>query len=140
MVSFSKLLPACGFAIAAALAGVTSAFKEAPKDKSGQTMYTFEYTPPASDPTHPYSVGNVENVANWTFTSNDDRCLDVNIRACKIFASPDNVDASGDEPVLLSTEDISAAIFPTTGTAYVQSTDDGALGTATASNISNKSN
>ena len=33
MTNISKLLPACGFAIAVALVGITSAFKDAPKNK-----------------------------------------------------------------------------------------------------------
>lgn len=134
------MLPACGFVIAVALIGITSAFKDAPKNGNGREMYVFEYNPPESDP-EPYSVANVQDVSHWTSTTDATPCTNTNFKACKIYASAGNVDASGSEPVLLSSEAISATLNTTTNSAYVSSTDDGSLSNpSTSENISNRNN
>ncbi len=131
MVSFSKLLPACGFAIAAALAGVTSAFKEAPKNKSGQMLYTFRYNPPSSDP---YSATHVEDVANWSYTADTNPCSGDDVEACKIQVPADYVNNPAGAP---ATRTLKPAIdIGTTesslGVNYVSST--AAAGSGTISN------
>ncbi|WP_156522645.1 hypothetical protein [Arachidicoccus ginsenosidimutans] len=124
----SRLLPVFAIAIGVALVAVTSAFKEQPKSKSGQTLYTFEYS--GGD----YSQASVEDVGNWDFTSNNDPCISGVAKACKIYAS--HVDASGDEPVLDSSENIVAAYNSATQTYRVGSTADG-TGSAYISNKPN---
>jgi len=106
MTNISKLLPACGFAIAVALVAVTSAFKEAPRTKGGDTMYTFEYN--ASGGTD-YSATSVEKASNWSYTSDDSRCTDVNNKACRIYVTEDYVDNPSSAPALDPSIDIVAA-------------------------------
>ncbi len=130
-MNIQKILPACAVAMGVALVMATSAFKEAPKDKSGDPLYTFQYNPPGTDP---YSVANVEDVGNWSYTANTDPCTSGTAKACKIYAS--HVDNSGPEPVLLTSENISATLNMGTGTARVVSTADG----SGSSFISNKPN
>lgn len=43
MARIEKMLPACGFAIAVALVGITSAFKDAPKKSGDPTTYYFQF-------------------------------------------------------------------------------------------------
>ncbi len=131
MVSFSKLLPACGFAIAAALAGVTSAFKEAPKTKSGDTMFTFQYVPPSGTD---YSQASVENLSNWQYTSDNTRCSDQQIRACKVYVTQGFVDGTDPGNYTL---DPSYEITASSGTtSLVTATSDGLSNTY----ITNKGN
>ncbi|MGF7232620.1 hypothetical protein [Arachidicoccus sp.] len=126
-----KILPACGLALGVALVIATSAFTKAPQTKSGDPMYQFTYNPPT---TNPYSVSNVENVANWSYDPNA-TCPSGNVKACTIEAS--HVDASDPtNPVLLSSEDIDAAA--TAGVARVISTADAP--SLPSSSITNRSN
>lgn len=120
MKRFSRLLPLFAIVTGVALVMVTSAFKQAPKDKSGDTLYTFQYNPPA---TNPFSVTNIENVSNWSSTSTSPGCSG-NQKACSIEATDDYVDNSGSSPVLKSTIDIQATLTPLTGTARVTSIAD----------------
>lgn len=132
MKRFSRLLPLFTIVTGVALVAVTSAFKEAPKNKSGDPLYQFTYNPPT---TNPYSVSNVENVANWSYDP-DATCPNGNVKACTIEAS--QVDDSDPlNPVLLSSENITATASGS-GIAHVASTADASL--PTSPNISNRTN
>ncbi|HEU0228656.1 MAG TPA: hypothetical protein VFQ86_13030 [Arachidicoccus soli] len=116
-----KLLPTCGLALGVALVLATSAFKEAPKDKSGDTLYTFEYNAPA---TNPYSAANVENVANWSYTSGTPSCDANNQKACSIEVHSNYVNNPGaPSSTLKSNFSISATNYDMSD-AYVASTSD----------------
>ena len=63
MVKLSKVLPACGFVIAVALVGITSAFKDAPKKTLDSYFYQFKDG-------LAYTQTNIENSENYE-RSND---------------------------------------------------------------------
>lgn len=131
MKKLTKILPVCGFVIAVALVGVTSAFKEAPKQWNGQSTLTFEYTPP--DPQNPsYAPADVSTLSNWHTTSDASECSNDNQRACKIYV-PDAA------PYVDGNDNLQSAINLTLGgtatEAYVEST---ALGDVNDGVISNK--
>jgi len=122
------MLPIGGFAIAVALVGITSAFKDAPKTNSGVDTYSFEYQPPATDP---YSIANVEDTANWVYNEDASGCGGVD-KACALLDVPEDfVDASG-TPTLKSSINIVAVL--TGANAKVAST------ASTAIDIENQSN
>lgn len=133
MKKLTKILPVCGFVIAVALVGVTSAFKEAPKTKGGQTLYQFQYDPPTGS--QAYSVANVENVANWKYAPSGS-CNSDNIKACTIMASHVD-DSDPTDPVLLNSENITAQ-ETSTDVSIVASTADAP--NTTSSNIQNRVN
>lgn len=59
MTKLNKWLPVCGFAIAIGLVGITSAFKDAPKQtNSQQTEYYFAYSAP--------TTGQEDDESQWT--------------------------------------------------------------------------
>lgn len=72
MKKVSHLLPIFAIAIGVALVTVTSAFKEKPKFKSGDTTYYFEY-----------QSGDASNPSNWQYTSDETLC-DGDGESCKI--------------------------------------------------------
>lgn len=122
MTNISKLLPASGFLIAAVLVMATSAFKQAPKTKGGDALYTFQYNPPTG--TNPYSESNVEAKGHWSYTATTDRCSDDDVKACKIYVSGSNVVPSGSSYTLASGFTISAT-ESSPNIAYVSATSDG---------------
>ncbi|MGF7231363.1 hypothetical protein [Arachidicoccus sp.] len=126
-----KILPTCGLALGVALVLATSAFKEAPVNKSGETMYTFQYNAPSG--LHPYSAANVENVANWSYTSSTS-CNGTNVKACGLQVPESYVDDPTGSPTLDASINISAT-ESSPNVAYVSGTDAG-----TDATISNKSN
>ncbi len=124
-----KLLPTCGLALGVALVIATSAFKEAPKDKSGDPLYTFQYTGPSD-----YSQTEVEDVSNWAYTADTDPCDNHNVEACKVQVPESYVDNPTSSPTLDASINIGATVS-SNGTAYVSSTDAGSSAV-----ISNKHN
>lgn len=100
MANISKLLPACGFAIAVALVGITSAFKDAPKTKSGDPTYYFEY-----------QTGDASNPANWQFTSDGSGCSGDG-QSCKILLPEDYVNTSTN-PVTIDASALPSHVLPT---------------------------
>lgn len=102
MKHIQKIAPFAAMAVGAVLALATSAFKQSPQTKSGDPMYTFEYTPPSTDP---YSAANVQDTANWNFTTNPDPCLGSD-KACTLEVPADYVKNPGSSPTLLSSIDI----------------------------------
>lgn len=116
-----KLLPTCGLALGVALVIATSAFKEAPKDKSGDPLYTFQYNAPA---TNPYSETNVENKANWSYNAGTPSCDDNDQRACSFEVSSNSVDVpTMGNPTLKSSFSITAEEYDASDY-YVGSTSD----------------
>lgn len=132
MSKIAKLLPLCGFVIAVALVVLTSSFKAAHKTMSGDTLYQFAYNPPA---TNPYSVTNVENVANWSYSPSGS-CTSGSVKACTILASQVD-DSDPSNPVLLSSEDITASTT-TPNNSIVSSTADAP--NTSSPNITNRVN
>ncbi|WP_162923686.1 hypothetical protein [Arachidicoccus soli] len=130
-MNIQKILPACAVAMGVALVMATSAFTKAPTNKSGDTLYTFQYNAPSG--MHPYSQANVENVANWSYTTSTS-CNGVNVEACGLQVPESYVDDPIGSPTLDASIDISAT-ESSSNVAYVS-------GTAAGSNatISNKSN
>lgn len=129
MKKLTKILPVCGFVIAVALVGVTSAFKEAPKQWNGQSTLTFEYSAPNGS----YTPADVSTLSNWHTTSDPSECSNKQNRACKIYV-PDAA------PYVDASDNLQPAINLTLGgtatNAYVEST---ALGDITDPGlISNK--
>lgn len=133
MKKLTKILPVCGFAIAVALVGVTSAFKEAPKGQNGQTLYRFMYDLSSPNIGTAYSETSVEDERNWTYAP-EESCPSGTVKACTIEAS--QVDLSNPaQPELLQAEAIDADTNPA-GVAHVTSTADGSGSTV----ITNKAN
>lgn len=130
-MNIQKVLPACAVAMGVALVLATSAFKEAPTNKSGETLYTFQYNPPAG--MHPYAQANVENVANWSYTTST-TCNGLNVEACGLQVPESYVDDPTGSPTLDASINISAT-ESSANVAYVSGTDAGSAAT-----ISNKSN
>lgn len=107
MKYIQKVAPFAAMAVGAVLALATSAFSKAPKDKSGDpTTYSFEYNPPSGDP-DPYSISNVQNVANWQNTTSPDPCGGSD-EACTLLNVPDTYVNGGSTPTLKSTINIVA--------------------------------
>lgn len=126
MSQLSKMLPACGFVIAAALVGLTSSFKEAPKKVNGFVTYSFEYQPPT---TNPYTQASVENDSNWVYNADATDCGGED-KACALLNVPAAlVDATG-TPTLKPAINIVAV--EQNGVAHVTSTS------STAVTISNQ--
>ena len=100
MTIISKMLPACGFVIAVALVGITSAFKDAPKTNSGDPAYYFEYQ--SGDPANP---------ANWEYTSDGTGCSGAG-ESCKILLSEDYVN-TGTNPVTIDETMLPNSELPT---------------------------
>lgn len=124
-----KILPTCGLALGVALVIATSAFTKAPKDKSGDTLYTFQYNAP---PTNPYSQANVENVANWSYTTSNPSCDNTPVKACSLQVPESYVDNPGSSPTLDASIDITTG--GSASVAYVAST------ASSSAVIENKSN
>lgn len=122
----SNIMSASALFLGILLAVATSAFTPIHKNAKGFTMYTFFYSGPD------YSVSNVEDQANWTYTSNNTLCDDVNDKACRLQATDSYVDLSGATPVLDATIAINASTGGT-GKAFVSSIADsqGAISNST---------
>lgn len=115
----SRLLPLFAIVTGVALVTATSAFKEAPKSKSGATLYTFYYN--SSD----YSTSAVENEGNWTYTPSSDLCSFDDEKACRIQVTADYVNNPGTSPSLKTSANVTATDNPShPGTAYVSSIAD----------------
>lgn len=117
----SRLLPLFAIATGAALVAVTSAFKEQPKTKSGDTLYTFYYNGPN------YTTAAIENESNWVYTSSSDLCSFDPEKACRIQVTEDYVNNPGTMSATLKS---SANVTATEnsehpGTSYVSSIADG---------------
>lgn len=97
-MNIQNIAPFAAMAVGAVLALFNSAFKQVPRDKNDDPMYTFEYTPPASDP---YSAAHVQDTANWVFTSTPDPCLGSD-KACTLEVPADFVNNPGSSPTLKS--------------------------------------
>ncbi|AYD47400.1 hypothetical protein [Arachidicoccus soli] len=132
MKRFSRLLPLFAIVTGVALVAVTSAFKVVPQNKSGDAMYQFIYTPPTQND---YSVSSVQDEGNWSYAPNE-TCPNGNVKACTIQASHVD-DSDPNNPVLLSSEDITATANGS-GVAHVTSTADAP--SLPSSDIANKSN
>jgi hypothetical protein len=91
--------------------------KKVAAKKSG-TMYTFAYNGPD------FSVANVENEANWSYTSSTDLCDGIDVKPCRIQVSESFVNNPGTAPTLKSTANVSATLNSTFSTAYVDGLDD----------------
>jgi len=131
---FSRFLPLFAIATGVALVMATSAFKEAPKNKNGDTMIAFEYNAPGSDP-NPYSQTNVETLGNWQYTSDNSACTSGNVKACKVYVSSAYVDGSGPSNYTL---DPSYVITASSGAvSHVTATSDGST---SGTDFSNKPN
>lgn len=131
MKHIRKMAPFAAMAVGAVLALATSAFNKASKSKSGDTMYTFQYNPPSGTD---YSENSVKDVANWSYTTNNDRCNDNNVKACKIYVPEAYVDGLPTSHTL--DESIDIVTGGTSTQAYVTSTDAG----TTTDYFSNKLN
>lgn len=125
MKHIQKIAPFAAMAVGAVLALATSAFKTS-QSKSGDTTYSFEYNPPSSNP---YSVANVENVANWKYNASPDECIG-DKEACTLLNVPSTYVNTGSTPTLKSSINIDAQ-ESSTGVAFVHST---AASSATISN------
>ncbi|WP_316740708.1 hypothetical protein [Pedobacter antarcticus] len=92
------------FALVAVL-GLTFAFKPFSKAKESEkrASYTFEYTGTS------YSQPEVQDLNNWSYTSNNDLCAGMAEVPCRIQVSEDYVNESGSEPKLKPNINISAA-------------------------------
>ncbi len=130
MVKKTTMMVVAAIVTATALVIGASSFEK--KSDKPLEMLTFVYTPPASDPQHPYLDLNVKDVENWTNVANSDRCDDIDSKACRIFV-PNNSTYVG------AGNTLKPAINITTGgsssESYVAST---AAGSGT-SYVSNKS-
>ncbi|AYD49068.1 hypothetical protein D6B99_16455 [Arachidicoccus soli] len=116
-----KIAPFAAMAVGVVLALATSAFNKVPKNKSGDTLYTFQYNAPV---TNPYSQTNVENKANWSYTAGTPSCDDNDQQACSFEVSSNSVDipTMGD-PTLKSSFSITAQEYDPSDY-YVGSTSD----------------
>lgn len=110
-----KILPISAFVLGLVLVGITSGFTS-----GKQTSYTFEYVPPSSND---YSQAEVENLANWEYTTSTVNCGGSN-RACSITAPASLVNTSGDEPELKS--EINLETKEASNEAYIISVETGA--------------
>jgi hypothetical protein len=127
-MNIKKMIPAFAIAMGLVLAMATSGFKEGPKDHNKFAMRTFEYTAPGGS----YSQLNVQNESNWAYTSSTDHCNNQDVKACRIFATDDDVTSSGSGFVLNPGFEITASAG---SNSYVISTDAGS-GTNFVSNKS----
>ncbi|QXU41449.1 hypothetical protein [Pedobacter sp. D749] len=98
---------------------VTSAFKNTNKSENGRAQYTFSYTYTGSNP---YSVANVTNPSHWEYTPSSEGCSG-DERACTIRIDQEYVDLSA-TPALKSTASLTAALNPSTSTAYITGSAD----------------
>lgn len=93
-------------------------------------MYTFEYTAPGGS----YSQTNVQTKSNWSYTPDATRCNDVNSKACRIYATDNDVIPDGNGGYTLnSTFSITAS---SGSVSHVTATSDG----SGSDYISNQSN
>jgi hypothetical protein len=113
-----KMIPVFAIAMGLVLALATSGFRQGPKDQNKLGMHTFEYTAPSGS----YSQLNVQNEANWVYTSSTSRCNDQDVKACRIFVTDDDVTTSGSGFVLNPGFEITASAG---SNSYVISTDAG---------------
>ena len=104
----------------------TSAFNKVPKSAGTQMSYSFEYTPPSTDP---YSVANVEDTANWHYNASAAECPGDD-EACALLNVPATYVNTGSTPTLKSSINIDA-VESSPGIAKVNAT---AAGSATISN------
>jgi len=97
----------------------TSAFKNADKSENKRVQYTFSYTYTGSDT---YSVANVTEPTHWSYTPDSEGCSG-DERACTIRIDQEYVDLSS-TPALKSTASLTAALNPSTSTAYITGSAD----------------
>ena len=124
MLHFNRIVTAIAIGGGMTMAAATSGLLNTSNQQFDDPM-EFEYVAPpitASNP-DPYSQDNVENLANWHYTSTDPGCSSGNIKACAIHVSPSHV--LGTDPSNY-TLDPSFVISASSGTtSHVTGTSDG---------------
>ncbi|QPH40553.1 hypothetical protein [Pedobacter endophyticus] len=98
---------------------VSSAFKGANTSANKRVQYTFNYTYSGSDP---FSVANVTDPGHWAYAPDSEGCSGEQ-KACTIRIDEDYVDLSA-TPTLKSTASLTAALDPSTNTAYITGSAD----------------
>lgn len=125
-MNIKKIMPLFAIAIAVMLAVGTSGFIN--KADKSLAMHTFEYTAPSGS----FAQADVEDPANWQYTTLATRCNDDDVKACRIFVTDDDVVSSGSGYDLNPGFQINAS---SGSISYVTSTDAGSSSTF----ISNRS-
>ena len=128
-MNIRKMLPAFAIAIGLALAMATSGFKEVPKNKNGDQLFTFQYNPPGGTD---YSTTSVQNVTKWSYTTDNNDCSNNDIEACKVRVPVTYVNNPTGSPSLKSSVNLTAT-ESSAGISYVSATAAGMSGS-----ISNK--
>ena len=123
------MMPAFAIAIGLVLAMATSGFKEGPKNKSGDQLFTFQYNPPSGTD---YSTTSVQDVNKWSHTSDNSDCSNNDVKACKVRVPVTYVNNPTGTPSLKPSINL-VATESSSGISYVSSTAAGMSGS-----ISNK--